>query len=78
MADWFSIKGFLTQTCRTILFSTTSTIFTKTEILEFIFTRAFLENFDKKKQRQTVVVYYKKGLVWNLMSTTKVITHTLI
>jgi len=59
------MKGFLTQTCRTIVFSTTRTIFTKTEILNLFLTRAFLENFDKKKQRQTVVVFYKKSLVWN-------------
>ena len=47
---------------------------------EFIFTCAFLKNFYKKKK--TVVVFYKKGLLWHfkaefVMSTTKVITRIL-
>ena len=62
MAEWFSIKGFLTQTCQTNVFSTQHT-----EILNlFEFIMPFSKILIRKKKKKTdLVVFYKKRLLWH-------------
>ena len=80
------MKGFLTQTRQTNVFSTrhTDDIY-KNRNFEFNLTYAFLKNVDKKKKTQwwyftkkVERAYFGIFKVEFLMSTTKVVTHTLL
>ena len=79
MAEWFSIKGFLTQTCQTNVFSTQHT-----EILNlFEFIMPFSKILIRKKKKRQTWWYFTKRAYFGifkaefLMSTTKVITQIL-